>query len=247
MNRYKISIEYNGLNFCGWQKQPNVKTVQQTIEDALLKLQQGKIEISCAGRTDTGVHAIEQIAHFDIPADFGNFQLQQAINFYLKDSGISVFNVEKLPEESNFHARFSAKKREYIYKILNRRNPPTFNQGLEWWVPVQLDINDMIEASSVILGTHDFSSFRAQGCQAKSPIRTIEQINFSKMGDTISMHIVSPSFLYHQVRNIMGTLYLVGRKKISKEDLQNILNAKDRTRAGLTAPPHGLYFYKVTY
>ncbi len=247
MIRYKISIEYNGINFSGWQKQPNVRTIQQTIEDALLKLKQGEIKITCAGRTDAGVHAMEQIAHFDMITNFDSFKLQQALNYHLKNTGISTFNVEKMPENSNFHARFSAKKREYIYKILNRKHPPTFEEYKQWWIPVQLDFDAMIDASQILLGTHDFTSFRAQGCQAKSPIRTIEEINFKKEGDTIIMHIIAPSFLYHQVRNIMGTLYLVGRNKMTKENLQKSLDAKNRASAGITAPPFGLYFYKVTY
>lgn len=247
MIRYKVSIEYNGINFNGWQKQPNVHTIQQTIENALLKLKQGTINVTCAGRTDAGVHAIEQVAHFDMPKDFDPFTLQQAMNFHLKETGISIFNVEKLAEGSTFHARFSAQSREYIYKILNRKHPPTFDEFKQWWIPVNLDLNLMVDASKVLLGTHDFSSFRAQGCQARSPIRTINEINFSKDGDTITMHIKAPSFLYHQVRNIMGTLYLIGRKKMTKQDLINALEAKDRTKAGITAPPFGLYFYKVNY
>ena len=247
MIKYKVSIEYNGINFSGWQKQPDVTTVQQTIEEALLNLEQGNISVTCAGRTDAGVHAIEQVAHFEMPKEFDTFTLQQALNFYLKGKGIAIFNVQKLPEGSPFHARFSAQSREYIYKILNRKHPPTFEDFQHWWVPVDLDLDLMIDASKVLLGTHDFSSFRAQGCQARSPIRTIDEINFTKEGDVISMHIKAPSFLYHQVRNIIGTLYLIGRKKMTKEELIKALDAKDRASAGITAPPFGLYFYKVNY
>jgi tRNA pseudouridine38-40 synthase len=247
MIRYKISIEYNGIKFSGWQKQPDVCTVQQTIEEALAKLEKKNINVVCAGRTDAGVHAIEQIAHFDMAKDFDTFTLQQALNHHLKGLGISIFNVEKMPIDSNFHARFSAQSREYIYKILNRRYPPTFASFQYWWIPVELDLELMIDASKILLGTHDFSSFRANGCQAKSPIRSIDEINFTKDGDVISMHIKAPSFLYHQVRNIIGTLYLIGRKKMTKQELIEALNAKNRASAGITAPPFGLYFYKVNY
>ncbi|MDR0484639.1 MAG: tRNA pseudouridine(38-40) synthase TruA [Alphaproteobacteria bacterium] len=247
MTRYKISVEYNGTKFHGWQKQLNLPTVQQAIEDVLFKLAKKTVEIFCAGRTDTGVHAIEQVASFDMEKDFSPWQLQQALNFHLKGSGVAIFNVENLGENSNFHARFSAKKREYLYKILNRDYPPTFDELSSWWIPQTLNLENMITASKFLIGNHDFSSFRASGCQASSPIKTIDEINFVKNGDIITMHIAAPSFLYHQVRNIMGSIYLVGRGKISPKNLQEMLEAKDRTKGGPTAPPHGLYFLKVSY
>jgi tRNA pseudouridine38-40 synthase len=245
--RYKISIEYNGTPFHGWQKQDNLPTVQGSIENVLTKIAKSPTELFCAGRTDTGVHAIEQVAHFDMERDFSPWQLQQALNFHLMHSGISIFNVENLGENSTFHARFSAVSREYIYKVLNRDYPPTFAKDLFWWIPQKLNVAAMQQAANFLVGTHDFSSFRATGCQANSPIRSIDSINFSVDGDVISMHIVAPSFLYHMVRNIMGTLCLVGREKINPLEVKNILEATDRTKAGATAPAHGLYFYRVNY
>lgn len=245
--RYKISIEYNGTKFHGWQKQDNLPTVQQTIEAVIAKINKSPVELFCAGRTDSGVHAYGQVAHFDMEKNLSSWQLQQALNFHLHGSGISVFNTENLGENSDFHARFSAKQREYIYKILNRGYPPAVEEFLYWWIPQELNLGAMEKAAEFLLGTHDFSSFRAAGCQANSPLKTIDEINFYKENNVISMHIKAPSFLYHQVRNIMGTLALAGREKITPNDVKKILEACDRTKAGPKAPAYGLYFYKVSY
>ena len=252
MIRYKISVEYKGTHYGGWQIQPNVNTIQQTLTDAINKLTNENVEVVRSGRTDAGVHAIQQVAHFDLSTIWKEYNLNHGINFYLKNSDIVVYNTEKICEwhtnDTNiFHARFSAKERQYVYKIINRTYPLTFNKDLYWWINKPLNIELMEKASKHLIGTNDLTSFRASGCQASSPIKTITNISINKHQDNINVFFTGPSFLYHQVRNIVGALVKVGYQNISVQQLKEILEKRDRNLAPSTAPAHGLYLKKITY
>jgi tRNA pseudouridine38-40 synthase len=247
MYRYKINVEYDGSKFSGWQKQDDVLTIQGVIEEAIEKLTQIKTEVVGAGRTDSGVHAISQVAHFDLPKELTMRVINQGLNYYLKKFGISIYGAEFLGENSTFHARFSAKKRTYIYKIINRDYPLTFEKNLYWFIPKSLDVKKMQESSHMLIGTNDLSTFRASGCQALSPIKTINSISIEKVNSYITIIICAPSFLYHQVRNIVGALYFVGCGKWSIADFAIAFKSCDRTKGAITAPACGLYFYHVEY
>lgn len=243
--RYKAIIEYDGTPFYGWQRQVGFTTVQERLELALLPLSRELTCVHGAGRTDTGVHALEQTAHFDLDRDLDPFAIQQCMNHYLQDVPVSVLSVSRM--DNNFHARFSAKQREYKYIIINRRSKPALLLNRAWWVIRSLDIDAMADAASVLVGTHDFSSFQAQGCQAKSPIRTVSKAEIIKHDDMIEFYIAADGFLYHQVRNIVGSLYNIGIGKWTKDDVIEVINKKDRSQAGMTVPACGLYFVKVSY
>lgn len=247
MYRYKLNIEYDGTGYSGWQKQANAVSIQETIEQAIHKLSNLQVTLHCAGRTDTGVHAIEQVAHFDMEKHFENHVLKRALNHFLKEKNIVISAVFCFADPNQFHARFSTKARSYTYKILNRNYPLTFQKNLYWWVKKPLNVKNMAKASQLLLGTHDFSSFRATGCQASSPRRTINTITIYSKHEEVILEITAKSFLYHQVRNIMGSLVLVGLGKWDIETFKNIFHAKDRKLAGATAPAHGLYLQKIHY
>ncbi len=247
MHTYKLSIEYLGTSFSGWQKQKNATTVQYLIEEALSNFSGNKINAHAAGRTDAGVHAIAMPVSFKLPKYYEPIRVQHALNFFLKPNPIAVFNVEYLGENSSFHARFSAKSRTYLYKIQQRTHPLTFNKNLHWWVKYELNLEKMQQAANLLIGTHDFSTFRAQGCQAKSPIKTINSIKLHKLEDVFTITITANSFLYHQVRNIVGSLYYVGNNKWNITDFYNNFMKKDRFFGGPTAPPYGLYFFNANY
>ena len=250
--RIKLTIEYDGTNFAGWQQQANVYSVQQAIQDAIKELTKQNVTLHCCGRTDAGVHALQQVAHFDLPKN-SNIELKKlrpGINHYLiqnskSSNQVSITNAKMV--EDGFHARFNTKKRAYKYKILNRNAPPAILYNRVWHIKTPLDIDNMQQCGNILLGTHDFSSFRAAECQAQTPIKTLDKIKVSVESDIISIYVEAKSFLHHMVRNIVGTLYLAGSKKITPTDMQKILLAKDRSRAGQTAPACGLYFYKVWY
>lgn len=244
-NRFKITIEYDGTNFHGWQKQPALPSIQASIEDAIGKFTQEKVVLHVAGRTDAGVHAFAQVAHFDLKKDFDPQKIIPAINHHVGDRSISIICCEKM--DDSFHARYSAKKRFYTYKILNRKFPPALDKKRVWFVPINLDIDKMCQAAKYLIGKHDFTSFRDSECQANSPIRTIDYINIYEEEDLILIHVSAKSFLHHMVRNIVGTLKLAGAGKIEPEKIIEILNDKNRCSAGPTAPACGLYFVKVDY
>ncbi|HEY1096935.1 MAG TPA: tRNA pseudouridine(38-40) synthase TruA [Alphaproteobacteria bacterium] len=243
--RWKITVEYDGRAFSGWQKQPHHVSVQGAIETALLSLTGQKIGITVAGRTDAGVHGRGQVAHFDMDKVMTPERLRLAINALVRPHPIVAVKVEQVAPD--FHARFQADARTYQYRIINRRTPLTFDKGLAWQVHHPLDVEAMQKASRCLLGKHDFTSFRAMGCQAKHPIRSINSFDFEQRGDEILITINAKSFLYHQVRNMVGTLVKIGIGDWSWEKMQEILEAKDRTIAGITAPADGLYFMSVTY
>ena len=247
MIRYKITVEYDGTNLLGWQRQLDGPSVQEHLEDALFAFSGTKTEVSGAGRTDAGVHALKQVAHFDLEKEWDIFRLREAYNAHLRlrEAPVSVLEVEKV--SNDFHARFSAKGRGYIYRILNRKAPPALEKNRLWWVPFPLDVEKMRQGAQYLLGHHDFTSFRAVACQAKSPIKTLDKLDISQQGDEIIFTVEARSFLHHQVRNMVGTLKEVGDGKRQPEDIKTILEAKDRKAAGSTAPACGLYLNKVEY
>ena len=249
MQRYKLTLEYNGSGFVGWQRQINGRGVQEVIEQAIKRFCGESVTVFGSGRTDAGVHAMAQVAHFDIKKTTNNDTVRDALNHYLEKGTISVLAAEAVSQE--FHARFSAKKRLYLYRIVSRRGPTTFDNGRVWWVPRRLDPNVMHEASQILLGKHDFSTFRAAECQADSPVKTLDKIRVDNVlypgGLEIQIHVCAKSFLHHQVRNFAGSLKLVGEGRWSINDFKVALEAADRRQGGPTAPPEGLYFVKVIY
>jgi len=245
--RFKIIIEYDGTNYSGWQIQANALSIQESIQKAIKEFSSHTVEIFGAGRTDAGVHARGQVAHFDMP-EFCNFSedtIKNAINYHLKPQPIVVTNCIRVNEE--FHARFSAKKRYYEYKILNRDAMPALEYNRVWHISKNLDNKKLAEAAKHLEGQHDFSSFRSSQCQSSNPVKTIDNISISKNADIISINISAKSFLHHMVRNIVGTIYLAGIGKILPSHVKNILEARDRKKAGITAPACGLYFLRVDY
>ncbi|MCH2548662.1 MAG: tRNA pseudouridine(38-40) synthase TruA [Alphaproteobacteria bacterium] len=245
MTRYKLIIEYDGTLFVGWQRQQNGKSVQGELEAALFDLTKVKVQVHGAGRTDSGVHAEGQVAHCDIAREISTDTLRDALNHFLRKVPISVLSVEEV--NGTFHARFCALKRHYLYRILNRRPPPTLDKNRIWWTPSRLDEKAMHMAAQTLVGTHDFSSFRATSCQAKSPIKTLDHLDVERIGDEIRVTTSAKSFLQHQVRNLVGTLTMVGYGKWNLDDVRVVLNAQDRSLAGPTAPASGLYLVQVDY
>ena len=245
MTRYKLVIEYDGRPFVGWQRQVNGPSVQQAIEDAIEGFCQRRVTVQCAGRTDAGVHALGQVAHIDLDHDPAPDTVRDAINHHLKPAPIALLAVEQVADD--FHARFDAVARAYCYRIVNRRAPLTVDAGLAWRVAAPLDTNAMHAAAQGLVGRHDFSSFRAAECQANSPVRTLDRLTVTRDLDRIDVAVSARSFLHHQVRNIVGTLCLVGTGKWTAPDLVTALEARDRSAAGPTAPPDGLYLTAVRY
>jgi tRNA pseudouridine38-40 synthase len=247
MPRCKLTIEYDGTPYAGWQRQDGVASVQQSIEEAIARFYNlsERVPIQCAGRTDAGVHAIGQVAHVDLPEHRPEYSIEQGISQHLGDEPIVIRKAEWV--EDDFNARFHAKKRYYRYIISNRRARLALDVKRKWQVGEALDAEKMHEAAQLLTGTHDFSSFRDSQCQSKSPIKSIDAIRVSRQGDEIITDLEAISFLHHQVRIIMGSLRRIGNGKWNITDLENALAAKSRAAAGETAPPYGLYFMKVDY
>lgn len=251
MRRIKLVVEYDGRGFRGWQRQVDETTVQGVVEQAIMSVV-GKhlddpVTLQVAGRTDAGVHALAQVAHVDLPdhITIEPEKLQAGINFHIRDYGAAIIDAAQM--EGDWHARFSAVRRHYRYFILNRRPPPAIRAGSVWHVPVALDVNKMQEAANHLIGTHDFTTFRHSHCQAKSPIKTLEYFDIRREGDDIICETGSRSFLHHQVRSMVGSLKLVGSGSWTADDLKDALEAKDRNRLGMNAPPDGLFFVGVDY
>lgn len=245
--RYKITIEYDGTNLLGWQKQDEGVSVQYYLEEAIKGFSHQQIDVFGAGRTDAGVHALAQVAHFDLETSMDLFHLREAFNARLRilEAPVSVVEIEEVSDD--FHARFSAKGRGYIYRLLNRRAPTVLLKDRVWCVGYPLNVEKMREGAKYLLGHHDFSSFRGAGCQALSPMKTLDKLEIVQQADEIDFIVEARSFLYHQVRNMVGTLKCVGDGKFAPEDVKKILEAKDRAVAGPTAPACGLYLSKVMY
>ena len=227
--RFKIIIEYDGTPFVGWQKQENGRSVQASIESAIEKLFDEKINIFGAGRTDAGVHAIGQTAHFDVgKKNFDTYIIKNALNDHLRPLPISILNVEKVDE--NFHSRFDAIQRKYLYRIINRKSPLTIEKGRAWQVHKTLNIDPMKDCIPLIVGKHDFTTFRSAHCQSESPIKTIDEVKITQSDENIYFGISAKSFLHHQVRSIVGSLKMVGEGSWSINDFDTALQSKDRSK-----------------
>jgi len=246
MNRYQILIEYVGTSFIGWQTQKKGNSVQKTIQNVLSKLLKEKIKLHGSGRTDAGVHALEQSAHFDCKNKIiDKRKFLKSLNFFLNKKNISILKIKL--RNHDFHSRFSARERTYLYLIRNDPSPSMINHNREWNIRNKLDINLMKKGAKKFIGTHDFSTFRASNCAAKSPIRTIKKIQIIKSKKQIKIRIKSPSFLKSQVRSMVGSLKYLSEKKWDLKKFNLILKSKDRRKCAPLAPAHGLYLEKVTY
>ena len=245
MTRWRITVEYHGGDYVGWQRQNNGPSVQQAIEEAVFAFCGENVRVFGAGHTDAGVHAFGQVAHIDIERPTTADTVRDALNAYLREQSISILDAVEAPD--GFHARISARERVYIYRILNRRPPPAVDDGRVWHVPWALDADAMHDAAQCLVGTHDFTSFRASVCQAKSPVKTLDLLDVRQAGEEIHFHARGRSFLHHQVRNMVGTLERVGAGKWTADDVAAALAARDRAAAGSTAPPEGLYLVSVGY
>jgi tRNA pseudouridine38-40 synthase len=245
VTRYKLTLEYDGGAFVGWQRQENGPSVQQALEEAAHKFCGEAVQSVAAGRTDAGVHALGQVVHIDLAREASTETIAAALNFHLKPAPVSVLQVEAVSAE--FHARFSAKARLYRYRIVNRRAPLAVDRGHAWRVAPPLDAAAMHAAAQLLVGHHDFTSFRAALCQAASPMKTLDVLDVAREGEEIHVTTRARSFLHHQVRNMVGTLKLVGEGKWTKDDVAAALAARNRGAAGPTAPPDGLYLTEVWY
>jgi len=245
MNRFKLTLEYDGTPFVGWQRQTNGLSVQECLENAIQALTSEMTHAHAAGRTDAGVHAFGQVVHFEIEKEFSPNKLMAALNFHLRPHPISVVAAEIAAED--FHARFSATRRSYLYRIVNRNAPLSIDRDRAWLVNAPLDADIMHHAAQLLVGRHDFSTFRASLCQAQSPVKTLDRLDVERSGEEILIRAAARSFLHHQVRNMVGSLRLVGEGKWSPTDLKSALEAQDRAKGGPTAPACGLYLMAVSY
>ena len=245
MPRYKLTIEYDGTSFVGWQTQDNGVSVQAVLTEAIAAFAGERVGVAGAGRTDTGVHALGQVAHIDLAKDWDTDNVRDAINFHLRPQPVAVLAAERVAPD--FDARFSAVKRHYRYRIVNRRADLTLEQNRAWRVPRTLDSLAMHTAAQRLIGKHDFTTFRSTECQAKSPLKTLDRLDVVREGDEVCVTASARSFLQHQVRSMVGSLVHVGEGKWSAADLTAALGARDRTACGQVAPPHGLYLIRVDY
>ena len=245
MPRYKAIVEYDGTNFEGWQSQPNGNTIQQFIEDSFIKISLKKIKIFGSGRTDSGVHALGQVFHFDYDEELDCKKIKVSCNHFLRDHLISILSLEKT--DSDFDARRDATMRTYLYKIVNRKSPLALSKNKAWHLITELDFESMKQAAKIFLGEHDFSTFRSSSCEAKSPVRDIKVSNLSQVNEEIIYEIQSRSFLQHQVRSIVGAIKLVGEGKWALTDIKSALDSKDRKKCAPPAPSCGLYLKEVKY
>ncbi|WEK01383.1 MAG: tRNA pseudouridine(38-40) synthase TruA [Candidatus Sphingomonas phytovorans] len=245
MTRFALTVEYDGRPFMGWQRQSHGPSVQQAIETAAREITGETVAVHAAGRTDAGVHATGMRAHLDIARSITPFRLMEALNAKLRPAPVAILACESVSDA--WHARFSCMARHYEYRIVTRRAPLTIETGLAWRVPTALDAEAMAQGAARLVGRHDFTTFRSAHCQADSPLRTLDRLDVLAADDRISVFASARSFLHHQVRSMVGCLALVGQGKWSPDDLQAALEARDRSKLGLNAPPDGLYFLRADY
>ncbi|MFL6858446.1 MAG: tRNA pseudouridine(38-40) synthase TruA [Allosphingosinicella sp.] len=245
MTRFRLTVEYDGRPFMGWQRQAHGPSVQQAIEEAAQAITGEAALLHAAGRTDAGVHAMAMTAHVDIAKPIAAFRLAEGLNARLKPLPVAILRAEAAADD--FHARFSCVGRRYLYRIVNRRAPLALEAGRAWRVAVPLDAEAMDAAARRLVGRHDFTTFRSAHCQSESPVKTLDSLEVRRIGEAIEIRAAARSFLHHQIRSMVGCLQLVGRGKWSADDLQAALEAKDRAALGLNAPPDGLYFTAALY
>lgn len=245
MARYKLTIEYDGGPFCGWQRQLNGPSVQSVLEEATFRYCGQRVAAHASGRTDAGVHSFGQVAHIEIDREDEPHRVQGALNAHMRPAPVVVVACERAADD--FHARFSCLGRSYLYRIVNRHAPLALEVGRAWQVKKPLDAEAMHHAAQVLVGHHDFTSFRAIECQSKSPVKSLDSLTVERHGELIEVRCAARSFLHHQVRNMVGTLALVGEGKWTADDVQAALDARDRAKAGPTAPADGLYFVAARY
>ncbi len=249
MPRYALRVEYHGGPFSGWQRQKEQPSVQGAIEAALARLEPREHTIAAAGRTDAGVHGLGQVAHCDMVRDWDPYRLSEALNYHLKPAPVAIVNCARVPDD--FHARFSAQQRRYLFRILCRRAPATHLRGLVWQIKHPMDIDAMQAAADRLLGKHDFTTFRSTICQAQSPVKTLDRLRVTRVetpqGLEVHFDVRARSFLHNQVRSFVGTLERVGGGALSPDDVQAALDARDRAACGPVCPPHGLYLADVSY
>ncbi|HLS19543.1 MAG TPA: tRNA pseudouridine(38-40) synthase TruA [Paracoccaceae bacterium] len=244
MQRYRLKLEYHGAPFVGWQRQENGLSVQAALEAALAGLGEDA-RVTGAGRTDRGVHALAQVAHVDLAREWEPFRLMEALNHHLRPAPIAVLEARRTGPD--FHARYSARRRHYLYRIVQRRAPLALEAGLAWHVRYPLDLAAMREGAEALIGHHDFTTFRSVQCQSASPVKTLDSILIEQQGSEISFRLNARSFLHNQVRSIVGTLERVGAGRWQAAKVGEVLAARDRTRCGPVAPPQGLYLEGVDY
>lgn len=245
MNRFRLTVEYDGRPFMGWQRQSHGPSVQQAIEDACFAITGETVALHAAGRTDAGVHARAMSAHVEIGKPITPFRLMEALNAHLRPLPVAILDCALAP--SDWHARFSCTGRRYQYRIVNRRAPLTLERGQAWQVPQPLDEGRMHEAAQLLVGTHDFTTFRSVHCQSASPVKSLDRLDVYRTGPVIEIEAAARSFLHHQVRSMVGCLVMVGRGQWDSEDLKAALEARDRAALGFNAPPDGLYFMEALY
>lgn len=247
MTRYKLTIEYDGTGLAGWQRQDDRESVQSLLGTAAGKLTGTPCDVVGAGRTDAGVHAVAQVAHLDIEREMSAYNVMQGLNYHLSPLTDKVIVLKAEPMPDDFHARFSAVGRAYCYRIINRQARVALDLNRAWHIHENLDADAMYAAAQALIGHHDFSTFRSSECQSKSPLKTLDRLDVTRSGEEIRIFAESRSFLHHQVRNMVGTLRLIGNGKWTKNDLVAALEAKDRKSGGETAPAQGLYLMHVHY
>lgn len=243
--RFKLTLEYDGGAFAGWQRQQGAPSVQQVLETAAEALDGAPVQATGAGRTDAGVHALGQVAHIDLQREIRADKVRDALNAHLRPHAVAVLLAEEVAPD--FHARFDATSRSYLYRIINRRPDLALDRGRAWRIPQQLDAAAMHEAAQALVGRHDFTTFRDSQCQAETPVKTLDSISVSRSGDEVAIHTTARSFLHRQVRSMVGSLVEVGRGKEDVAWIGEILRAADRTLCGPVAPPDGLYLASVSY
>ena len=245
MTRFRLTVEFDGSPFMGWQRQAHGPSVQQALEEAVEAVTGEQVVAYAAGRTDAGVHALAMTAHVDVAKGITPFRLMEGVNALIRPNPVAILSCEIVPDD--WHARFSCLGRDYLYRITNRRAPLTLDRGRAWRIAKDLDTGAMHDAAQVLVGLHDFTTFRSAHCQAESPVKTLDRLDVRREGESVLIEAAARSFLHHQVRSMVGCLAMVGQGQWSKADLKHAMEAADRAALGLNAPPDGLYFVKARY